>query len=69
MIDEEKFLKANMQRLIQKESDLHELICALDLGVSTIYDRDKTIKIAILLINTLAQMDADLSAIIELLDN
>lgn len=66
--DKEELIKQDMQRIVQLEPGVHKLIGLLDLGVSDIYEREETLKIATTLGNTLAQMDSDLAALIELLD-
>ena len=64
----DKLIKMNIQRIIQLESVIHELIAKIDLGVSSVYEWDETIKAANVLNDTLGQMDADVVALIELLD-
>ncbi len=58
----------NMQRIIQLEPQIHNLVGLLDLGVSNVYDREETIKIATLLSDTLGQMDSDLAALVDILN-
>lgn len=65
--DKKAIVKQNMQRIIQLEPQIHSLIGLLDLGVSSVYDREETIEIATFLSNTLNQMDSDLAALIDLL--
>ena len=64
----QELIKQNIQRLIQLEPNIHGLIGALDLGISNVYDYDETIEIATVLSDTLGQMDSDLTALINLLD-
>lgn len=61
-------IKQNIQRLIQLESNVHSLIGSLDLGISNVYDYDETIEIATVLSDVLGQMNSDLTALIDLLD-
>ena len=65
--DKKAIIKQNMQRVIQLEPQIHRLIGLLDLGVSSVYDREETIRIATFLSDTLGQMDSDLAALIDLL--
>ena len=65
--DKKTILKQNMQRIIQLEPQIHSLVSLLDLGVSSVYDREETIRIATFLSDTLGQMDSDLAALIDLL--
>lgn len=66
--DKKKFIKQDMQRIVQLEPQIHELVGLLDLGVSSVYDREETIDIATFLSDTLIQMHSDLAALIDLLD-
>ena len=61
-------LKQNVQIIIQLETQLHTLIGFLDLGMSSVYNHDETIKIASTLSDTLGQMDSDLMSIINMLN-
>ena len=65
----ESLLKQNMQRIVQLESVVHQLINTVDLGVSNVYDREDTLKSAEALANTLGQMDSDIAALITLLND
>ena len=60
-------IRQDMQRIIQLEQQVHNLINVLDLGISRIYKKDETMDIATHLSNTLGQMDSDLAALIDLL--
>ena len=66
--DKKLFIKQDMQRIIQLEPQIHRLVGLLDLGVSSIYDREETIEIATSLSDTLGQMDSDLAALANLLN-
>ena len=65
----ESLLKQNMQRIVQLESVVHQLINTVDLGVSNVYDREDTLKSAEALANTLGQMDSDIAALLTLLND
>lgn len=65
--DKKIFIKQDMQRIVQLEPQIHELVGLLDLGVSSVYNREETIEIATFLSDTLGQMDSDLAALIDLL--
>ena len=65
----ESLIKQNMQRIVQLEPVIHQLINAIDLGVSNVYDKEDTLKSAETLANTLGQMDSDIAALITLLDD
>lgn len=65
----ESLLKQNMQRIVQLEPVIHQLVNAIDLGVSNVYDREDTLKSAETLANTLGQMDSDIVALITLMDD
>lgn len=65
--DKKNIIKQDMQRIIQLEPQIHRLVGLLDLGSSSVYDRNETIEIAIALSNTLSQMDSDLTALTDLL--
>lgn len=65
----ELIIKQNMQHIIQLETQIHKLVNLLDLGISNVYDRDNTIDIVTALSDTLGQTDADLVAIMNLLNN
>ena len=66
--DKQTIIKQDMQRIIQLEPQIHRLVGLLDLGVSSIYDREETIEIATSLSDTLGQMDSDLAALANLLN-
>ena len=65
--DKKVFIKQDMQRIVQLEPQIHELVGLLDLGVSSVYNLEETIEIATFLSDTLGQMDSDLAALIDLL--
>ena len=69
MIDSKKLIKQNMLRLIQTETQLHELVALLDIGISGVYDSDEVFRITALLTDTLGQFGSDLSAIVTLIDD
>jgi hypothetical protein len=66
--DSNAIIKQSMQRIIQLEPQIHGLVGSLDLGVSNVYNREDTIEIATCLSDTLSQMDSDLTALMNLLD-
>jgi len=66
--DKKTIIKQNMQRVIQLEPQIHRLVGLLDLGISNVYYREETIEIATFLSDTLGQMDSDLAALINLLN-
>ncbi len=67
--DKKNIIKQNMKRIVQLEPQIHKLIGLLDLGVSSVYDSDETVDIAVSLSDTLGQMDSDISALINLLND
>ena len=67
MPDKKIFIKQDMQRIVQLEPQIHGLVGLLDLGISSVYNREETIEIATFLSDTLGQMDSDLAALIDLL--
>lgn len=64
-----ELIKLNMQRIIQLEPEIATLVGQLDLGVSKVYSPDETIKTAEQLSNILVQMDSDLTALVNLLED
>lgn len=66
--DKKAIIKQNIQRIIQLEPQIRRLVGLLDLGISNVYNRDETIEIAISLSDTLSQMDSDLAALVNLLN-
>ena len=66
--DKKAIIKQDMQRIIQLEPQIHRLVGLLDLGISSVYDREETIEIATSLSDTLGQMDSDLAALVDLLN-
>lgn len=66
--DKKAIIKQDMQRIIELEAQIHRLVGLLDLGISSVYDREETIEIATFLSDTLGQMDSDLAALIDLLN-
>lgn len=65
----ELIIKQNMQHIVKLETQIHKLVALLDLGISNVYDRDDTIDVATALGDTMGQVDADLIAIMNLLNN
>jgi len=66
--DKKTIIKQNMQRIIQLEPQIHRLVGLLDLGISNVYNREETVEIAAYLSDTLSQMDSDLAALVDLLN-
>lgn len=64
----ELIIKQNMQHIVKLETQIHKLVALLDLGISNVYDIDDTIYVATALSDTLGQADADLVAIMNLLN-
>lgn len=62
-------VKQNVQRIIQLEPQIHKLVGLLDLGISKVYSQEKTVEIAMALSDTLNQMDSDLTALVDLLND
>ncbi len=62
-------IEQTTQRIVQLENNIHHLISEIDMGVSNVYGKDSTTKSISQLINILGQMDADLVALAELLDD
>ena len=63
-----ELIKVDMRRIVELNPTIHSLIAKLDLGTSNVYSTAEAVIIANTLRNVLAQMDADLVALIDLLE-
>ena len=72
MIDgkmKEQMIAQNMKRIVQLEPTVSTLINRLDMATSSIYDVDETVQTAVMLSDILEQMNTDLTALINLIQN
>lgn len=67
--DRQELIKSNMKRIVALEPQIQKLISMIDLGVSNVYDRIQTIDICMTLSNTLEQLDSDITALMNLLED
>lgn len=63
----EDMISFNVKRLVELEPIVHSYISDIDLSCSNVYDRNDSRELIVQLTNVLGQMDSDLSALLELL--